>query len=158
MIRDTFGQYFLSLIYNLNAILYLQLRLIAYDSAYPTNRATADVFISVTRDEFGPVFQPSATYQITIPESTAIGNNIITVLAVDQDANDIVTYEMVNATSNGTAFFYLDPDTGSITLRQTLLGTFVNFYTVCYYMYFHCHSDLIGIILLNCNSIINFMI
>ncbi|KAK3089813.1 hypothetical protein FSP39_006721 [Pinctada imbricata] len=106
------------------------LRVVAYDTAYPANRATADVFISVTRDEFGPVFQPSATYQITIPESTSIGSNVITVLAVDQDQNDIVTYEMVNATSNGTQFFYLDRDTGSITLRRTLLGTFINFYTL----------------------------
>ena len=108
----------------------LQLRVIAYDTAYPTNRATSDVIISVARDEFGPVFTPSATYEITIPETTSIGSQVITVLAVDQDANDIITYQLVNSTSNGTEYFYLDRDNGAITLRKTLQGTFINAYTV----------------------------
>lgn len=55
---------------------------------------------------------------------------MITVLAVDQDANDIITYQLVNSTSNGTEYFYLDRDTGAITLRRSLQGTFINAYTV----------------------------
>ena len=68
-----------------NTIFYLQLRLIVYDSAYPNAQDTSDVVITVLRDEQGPIFQPSATYQITIPETTPIGNEILEVNAIDAD-------------------------------------------------------------------------
>ena len=62
-----------------------QLRLVVYDSAYPSARDTCDVLISVLRDESGPIFQPSATYQITIPETTPIGSEVLNVDAIDPD-------------------------------------------------------------------------
>ncbi|KAH3873284.1 hypothetical protein DPMN_036516 [Dreissena polymorpha] len=48
-------------------------------------RDVSQVIITVLRDESGPIFQPSATYQVTIPETTPIGNNVIVVTAVDPD-------------------------------------------------------------------------
>ena len=62
-----------------------------YDSAYPNAQDTADVVISVIRDEQGPIFQPSATYQITIPETTPIGNEVLTVNAIDPDGVSYLT-------------------------------------------------------------------
>lgn len=63
----------------------LQLEILVYDTAYPDAKDYSEVVISVIRDESGPIFRPSATYQITIPETTAIGNNFIDVEAIDPD-------------------------------------------------------------------------
>lgn len=62
-----------------------QLEIIVYDSVYPSARDTSTVLISVARDVNGPIFQPSATYQITIPETTAVSRIIIDVNATDPD-------------------------------------------------------------------------
>ena len=59
--------------------------MIAYDSAYASNRATADVTIRVLRNVNGPIFVPSATYEITVSETTSIGTGLVTVLAQDRD-------------------------------------------------------------------------
>lgn len=72
----------------------LQLRLIVYDSAYPNARDTSDVVISVFRDESGPIFQPSATYQITIPETTPIGNEVLDVDAIDPDGVSFIKFSV----------------------------------------------------------------
>lgn len=64
----------------------LQLEVIAYDSAYPSNRATTDVTIFVLRNVNGPIFIPSATYQQSVQEDIPIGTSILTVSAQDRDA------------------------------------------------------------------------
>ncbi|GFN78435.1 protocadherin fat 4, partial [Plakobranchus ocellatus] len=106
------------------------LRVIAYDSAYASNRATADVTIRVLRNVNGPIFVPSATYEVTVSETTSIGTGLLTVLAQDRDDGDIVTYELLNSTSNGTFFFFLDRDTGEISNRRALTDAPLNLYTL----------------------------
>ena len=59
--------------------------MIEYDTAYPNAQDTADVTITVVRDATGPIFQPSATYQVTIPETLEIGSVAIDTNAIDQD-------------------------------------------------------------------------
>ena len=59
--------------------------MVAYDNAYASTRATADVTIEVTRNENGPIFQPSATYQVTVSEELQLGALVQTVTAVDRD-------------------------------------------------------------------------
>ena len=71
---------------------FLQLEIIVYDTSYPTVRDTSTVLISVIRDEAGPVFTPSATYQVTIPETTDIGSSILDVNAFDQDGVSVKFY------------------------------------------------------------------
>ena len=61
------------------------LTVVAFDNAYAFTRATADVTIEVTRNENGPIFQPSATYQVTVSEELALGALVETVTAVDRD-------------------------------------------------------------------------
>ena len=62
-----------------------QLRVVAYDDAYAGTRATADVTIEVVRNENGPIFQPSATYQVTVSEEIQLGSLVQAVTAVDRD-------------------------------------------------------------------------
>ena len=68
-----------------NGVCALQLTVVAYDNAYASTRATADVTLEVTRNENGPIFQPSATYQVIVSEELALGALVETVTAVDRD-------------------------------------------------------------------------
>ena len=61
-----------------------QLRVIAYDDAYPNARATATVPIVVTRNPSAPTFQ-NDPYVVTIPETFSLGANVTRVLATDAD-------------------------------------------------------------------------
>ena len=51
-------------------------------------------------------------------------------ILVDFNLQDIVTYQLLNSTSNGTLFFFLDRDTGEISNRRALTETPLNLYTV----------------------------
>ena len=63
---------------------YFQLRIIAYDSSNPNQKATALVSISVTRNENGPVFA-KRTYRVDATESMELGARIVQVNATDKD-------------------------------------------------------------------------
>ncbi|KAL5018737.1 hypothetical protein ScPMuIL_004459 [Solemya velum] len=104
------------------------LRVIAYDTAYPSARATTDVQINVIRDPNAPIFIPSATYEITIPDSQSIGSSFISVSANDQDQGDIVTYQLINSTLDGTDYFFLDRETGDVKVRSSLVDTSITSY------------------------------
>ncbi|XP_046579035.1 protocadherin Fat 4-like [Haliotis rubra] len=106
------------------------LRVVAFDTAYPTARATSDVTIVVIRNENGPSFLPSATYETQVSEDVVIGTSILQITAVDQDAGDVVTYQLVNATSSGTQYFFLDRDAGIISTKKALSGAPEDLYTV----------------------------
>jgi len=68
----------------------LQLLVEAYDTAYPTETASATVTITVAKNEFGPVYDQSP-YCVTINETLTINNCFLTVSATDQDG-DTLTY------------------------------------------------------------------
>ncbi|KAL8559117.1 hypothetical protein ACOMHN_046165 [Nucella lapillus] len=111
------------------------LTVVAYDNAYASTRATADVTIEVVRNENGPVFQPSATYQVTVPDEITLGALVLTVTAVDRDAGDVVTYTLLGNSAqstsvNATLFFFLDRETGEIRTRRPLTEAPLNLYTV----------------------------
>ncbi len=67
-------------------VFFHQLNVVAYDSAYPEVRTTAEVMIGVTRNQNGPQFQPSATYEKVIVDSYAVGEIVLTVRATDGDS------------------------------------------------------------------------
>ncbi|XP_041364041.1 cadherin-23-like [Gigantopelta aegis] len=99
---------------------------IAYDSAYPTNHASSNVTISVNRNPNRPVFNPSS-YAERIPESFPLGTSLLRVQATDDDAGQIVRYEIVSSTpQEGTNFFYLNSETGLITATRPLTETASN--------------------------------
>ena len=57
----------------------------AYDSANPIMETTSTVRIGVKRNQHGPVFHPSSTYEKVLAESYEIGEVVLQVQAVDQD-------------------------------------------------------------------------
>lgn len=63
----------------------LQLRVVAFDPAYPDKKASTDVIITVLRNVNGPIFVPSATYDELVFDTTDIGASIVHVSATDQD-------------------------------------------------------------------------
>ena len=65
-------------------IFLLQLRVEAYDSSNPSQKATALVSISVSRNEYGPSFSQS-TYAVEGPENVQLGVRVATVNATDKD-------------------------------------------------------------------------
>ena len=64
--------------------IFLKARLEAYDSAYPLNRARADLTIQVGRNQFGPVFSPTR-YERTISENYPLGSDVVQLTATDSD-------------------------------------------------------------------------
>ena len=72
--------YFVSVI-----VIYFQIGVIAFDSAYPTNHASSNVTLSVNRNPNSPVFRPSS-YSERIPESFSLGTSLLQVQATDDDA------------------------------------------------------------------------
>lgn len=105
------------------------MRVVAYDSVYPSNRDTADVTISVTRNERAPIFSlPS--YSQTIPDTFSLGQSILDVRATDADG-DVVKYEITGG-SRALEYYYINPDTGSISLKKPLTEGSQNQDTVSY--------------------------
>lgn len=59
--------------------------MIAYDTQYPADRATATVTFNVNRNPNSPVFTQLGRYLVTVPESLPLGSNVTQVLALDAD-------------------------------------------------------------------------
>ncbi|XP_062579030.1 protocadherin Fat 3-like [Saccostrea cucullata] len=98
----------------------------AVNQGVSTQTATSTVNIIVTRNENGPVFQPTS-YVVTVQDTIPLGSNITQVTASDAD-NDPLNYRILSG-SPYTELFYLDPVTGVITLKGVLLGRTENQYT-----------------------------
>lgn len=63
---------------------WLQLRVQAYDSQYPNDRAEATVNITILRNEYAPEFYPSPIYK-TVEETLPIGSLVTIVNATDKN-------------------------------------------------------------------------
>ena len=61
-----------------------QLRIVAYDSANPAQKATALVTIAVTRNENAPRFRQNR-YTLSMVETAALGSSVQQVEATDAD-------------------------------------------------------------------------
>ncbi|XP_065921690.1 protocadherin Fat 4 isoform X2 [Magallana gigas] len=104
---------------------------IAFDTQYPADRATATVTFNVNRNPNSPVFTQSGRYLVTVPESLPLGSNVTQVLASDAD-NDVVSYFISQTGNTGQEdldFFYLNAETGVITLKSLLTSTILNSFT-----------------------------
>lgn len=62
-----------------------EVKLFAYDSVYPSDKATATALITVNRNPNAPVFFPSQSYRETVSENFPIGGAVIDVNATDAD-------------------------------------------------------------------------
>ncbi|XP_046579033.1 protocadherin Fat 4-like [Haliotis rubra] len=95
------------------------LGVMAYDSARPLQKDYANLTIEVNRNPNPPVFTQN-TYARRIPESFALGANLVQVTATDADSHT-VHYEIVSANpSEGTQYFYMNKDTGMFTVGRPL--------------------------------------
>ena len=62
----------------------MQVRVLASDGGIPSLTDVTIVYLNVTRNLFSPAFSPTQ-YPVTIPESQALGEEIVRVAAFDQD-------------------------------------------------------------------------
>ncbi|WAQ96421.1 FAT4-like protein [Mya arenaria] len=98
----------------------IQLSLLVYDTAYPDARDTTDVIINVICGDTCPQFRPSSTYRTSVSENRAVGTEILNVNAFDAE-NNVVRYDLVNGTNSALTYFYLDPATGAVLVRDDLV-------------------------------------
>lgn len=78
-----------------NSVIF-QLRVQAYDTAFPNMRASEDVVIFVNLNPSTPVFA-EGEYRITIPETYPINSMLLTVNASDADGVRIWTTSLFYA-------------------------------------------------------------
>lgn len=96
------------------------LKIQAYDSYFPNNRASVTVFFSIIRNSNVPRFnQPG--YSFTVNEYHVLLNPVFRVTATDSDG-DKINYQLF-----GNNIFYINSDTGEIYLRDQLHGKAPNF-------------------------------
>ncbi|XP_070559235.1 protocadherin Fat 4-like isoform X2 [Ptychodera flava] len=100
---------------------FYQLEISVSDLASHAAKVDGVVYVGAV-NEAPPVFVPSATYSVTIPEDTAVGATIATVSASDSDSveydHGFVTYAL--AASCNCLEFTIDPVTGDVKLVEAL--------------------------------------
>ncbi|XP_074647699.1 protocadherin Fat 4-like [Tubulanus polymorphus] len=107
------------------------LRVTAKDQGKVSRTATAMVYITVFRNEHDPRFL-NTSYETTIPDTYPLGENVIQILATDDDnknsPNGQIVYEIIGSVQASSKFQI--SSTGSISLKDTLIGTGVNRYQI----------------------------
>nr|XP_038042543.1 LOW QUALITY PROTEIN: protocadherin gamma-A5-like [Anas platyrhynchos] len=99
-----------------------ELVLRAIDGGEPARTGTARIRVSVLdANDNAPVFS-QAVYAVRVPEDVPVGSTLLTLTATDADEgiNANVKYSLKKATDLASEIFYLDPETGSITLVRSL--------------------------------------
>lgn len=105
-------------------------RLRAFDSVYPDAMATSDVNVVVERNRNGPRFQPQDVYERSLSDSFQVGEQVLQVLAVDEDEHDVIHYEAADVRAPAWLVFLLDERTGVIFLIKPLTDAQAR-YEVC---------------------------
>ncbi len=109
----------------------LQLRIEATDGGNPARTGNALLFITVIRNLNAPVFDQEMV-RVSIPDNTAPGAAITTVSASDADReapNNEVQYVLMGE-GDAPTVFYVDPESGEITLRESVLDSQTTIYRV----------------------------
>ncbi|XP_035826841.1 protocadherin Fat 4, partial [Aplysia californica] len=106
----------------------------AEDRGIPTTRTSptnAFVFVNVQRNDFQPIFF-NASYETTIPETVGTDFTVINVLASDSDVNSEFNQIRYKAIGDDTAtdFFAVNPVSGTITTRQSLVLENFDYYNL----------------------------
>lgn len=103
------------------------MKVICYDTAYPDQVSTAVVPIQVTRNERAPIFS-KPEYRVSITESHRLGSSVIQLTATDDD-KDVIGYELTGSES-AKQVFYINPDSGLVSLKKSLAETVDPTFTV----------------------------
>ncbi|NXC23610.1 PCDG2 protein, partial [Campylorhamphus procurvoides] len=99
-----------------------ELVLRASDGGDPARTGTARIRVTVLdANDNAPVFS-QAEYTVRVPEDVPAGSTLVTVTATDPDEglNGQVKYSIKKATDMATDIFYLDSETGAITVLRSL--------------------------------------
>ena len=64
---------------------FLQVNLKAYLISYPEQAIFTTVTVTVNRNVYGPAFQPSSNYEAPLVASFNVGDEVLTVEAIDRD-------------------------------------------------------------------------
>lgn len=103
----------------------------AYDLGVPSRSSAQDatVFITVTRNQFPPVFV-NEPYGISIEQSRAVGSFVLRVTVTDADTvspfGDVTT--TLIGDDDGTLYFAYNPSSGNITVARDLSLDTATFY------------------------------
>ncbi|KAL5018742.1 hypothetical protein ScPMuIL_004464 [Solemya velum] len=100
------------------------------DGGSPILFDTATVQITVQRNLASPVFSPARDLSTTIPETMPPGDVVINVNASDADQfapNNLISYSIIG-NNDDPNFFFIDQESGVITLRKSVLNTGKNLY------------------------------
>ncbi|KAM6116133.1 LOW QUALITY PROTEIN: uncharacterized protein FYW35_006757 [Pterocles gutturalis] len=99
-----------------------ELVLRASDGGEPARTGTARIRVAVLdANDNAPVFS-QAEYPVRVPEGVPVGATLVTLMATDPDEGlyGNVKYSFNKATDLPTEFFYLEVETGAITLLRSL--------------------------------------
>ncbi|XP_074694468.1 protocadherin gamma-A10-like [Strix aluco] len=99
-----------------------ELVLRASDGGDPARTGTARIRVAVLdANDNAPVFG-QAEYTVRVPEDVPVGSTLLTVTATDADEgmNGHVKYSLKQITEKVSKIFYLDAETGAITLVRSL--------------------------------------
>uniref|UniRef100_A0A8C3M8X8 Uncharacterized protein n=1 Tax=Geospiza parvula TaxID=87175 RepID=A0A8C3M8X8_GEOPR len=99
-----------------------ELLLRASDGGDPARTGTARIRVTVLdANDNAPVFS-QAEYTVRVPEDVPVGSVLVTVTATDADEglNGHVKYSFKKITEKASKIFYLDTETGEITLLRSL--------------------------------------
>ncbi|NXY12287.1 PCDGA protein, partial [Pteruthius melanotis] len=99
-----------------------ELVLRAVDGGDPARTGTARIRVTVVdANDNAPVFS-QAEYTVRVPEDVPVDSILVTVTATDADEGlyGQVKYSFKKITAKASKIFRLDPDTGAITLLQSL--------------------------------------
>ena len=94
----------------------VKLKIRVNDGAHTSNEIDVTVKIDDSNDE-EPIVQPIGL-AVSVAEDIAVGSYITRVFAVDDDANSVLTYRIID--NDARAFFAIDPRHGVITLKKPL--------------------------------------
>uniref|UniRef100_A0A8W8I309 Cadherin domain-containing protein n=1 Tax=Magallana gigas TaxID=29159 RepID=A0A8W8I309_MAGGI len=103
------------------------MRMFVQDGGSPPRTATAVASITVQRNINSPVFERQS-YNETILETRQLGLSFLQVKATDGDTrppNNQFKYSITGDTTAMT-YFYINPDSGRISLKQPIKGTGIN--------------------------------
>ncbi|NXB63670.1 PCDG7 protein, partial [Struthidea cinerea] len=99
-----------------------ELVLRASDGGDPARTGTARIRVTVVdANDNAPVFS-QAEYTVRVPEDVPVGSVLVTVTATDADEglNGHVKYSFHKISDRASELFYLDSDTGEITVKENL--------------------------------------
>uniref|UniRef100_G1KM65 Cadherin domain-containing protein n=1 Tax=Anolis carolinensis TaxID=28377 RepID=G1KM65_ANOCA len=110
----------------------LHLILTAMDGGEPRKTGTAQIGINITDANDNPPIFTQDVYTVSLVENSPVGSSILQVVAFDSDegSNAHISYTFSSIPERATQKFNLDPQTGVITIKETINFEEIEKYTM----------------------------